>query len=336
MLTPEDQQAYELVKDHGSIRSAARMSGVPRSTLRNRYLRAKDILEAGTRNAQVEFPSVPHDDLPIDELLSLRVQRFKAKQENHKARLWQPIRINSNEPIVLAFVGDPHLDDDGCNMPLLLEHVEFLKRPNVFAVNIGDTTNNWTGRLMRLYAKQETSLKTARRYADWFLNDAGINWLVWLIGNHDEWEQGAEILARMNSDKITMENWEARFRVVFKNNFEVPVWASHDFAGNSQWNKLHGPMKAAMMRGGAGVYACGHKHTWGMHAEEIADTGTVFHVLRARGYKFMDDYAKTGGFPENQLGASMAVVIDPEAANQAEAVTPFNDLEKAVTFRDAL
>lgn len=335
MLTPEDRQAFEAVNLYGSKKKAAEQLGIPRSTLRRRYSKAVEFLGEDTTQAVIA-PDIPPDDLPINDLLSLREKRFEARKANHKAKLWQPIQLNTNDPIVIAFVGDPHLDDDGCNIPLLRQHVELMKRENVFAVNIGDTTNNWTGRLMRLYAKQETSLKTARRYADWFMHDAGINWLVWLIGNHDEWENGAEILARMNTNKIVMENWEARFRVLFKNGFEVPIWASHDFKGNSQWNGLHGPMKAAMMRGGAGVYACGHKHCWGMHAEEVSDTGTVFHVLRARGYKFMDDYAKVGNFPENKLGATMAVVIDPEAETQAEAITAFNDLEKAVTYRDAL
>lgn len=334
MITQEERQAYEAVWRYGSKRKAAAEMGVPRSTLQQRYKRAASVLEA--KEGSVILPYIPPDDLPIDDILNMKEKRFNAKKKNQEARQWQPIRIETVDPIVLAFVGDPHLDDDGCNLPLLRQHVELLKREGVYAVNIGDTTNNWTGRLMRLYANQETSLKTARRLADWFMHDAGVNWLVWLIGNHDEWEHGHEILARMNADQIVMENWEARFRVVFKNGFEVPVWASHDFKGSSQWNGLHGAMKAAMMKGGAGIYACGHKHCWGMHSEEISDTGTIFWALRARGYKFMDDHAKVGGFPENKLGATMAVVIDPEAENQAEAITAFNDLEKAITYRDAL
>jgi hypothetical protein len=35
---------------------------------------------------------------------------------------------------------------------------------------VGDTTNNWTGRLARLYADQSTSAAQAWRIAEWLVN----------------------------------------------------------------------------------------------------------------------------------------------------------------------
>lgn len=321
----------------GTMTAAAMELGIARSTMSNtiNVAKARGLLQEREK-VRVSSTPLPPDDLPIADIIELQTRRFERRHANAEARKWRPIRLDTDKPVTIAFVGDPHLDDDGCNWPLLRQHVELMQRPDVLAINIGDTTNNWTGRLMRLYAKQETGLKTARKLADWFMKDAGVNWLLWLVGNHDEWEHGAEILSRMNTDKIVMENWMAQVRLVFSNGFEVPLWCSHDFAGHSQWNKLHGPMKAAMMGGGAGIYACGHRHCWAQHVEEVADTGEIFHVLRARGYKFMDDYARVRGYAENQLGATMAAVIDPKAQSQAEAITTFNDLGKAVRYMEAL
>jgi len=58
------------------------------------------------------------------------------------------------------------------------------KQPGIYGANIGDTTDNWpwTGRLARLWAESEVSDKTAKRMAEWFMFDAGVRWLLWLIG----------------------------------------------------------------------------------------------------------------------------------------------------------
>ena len=64
-------------------------------------------------------------------------------------------------------------------------------------VNIGDVTNNWTGRLMKKYADQTTTVRRARRLAEWLMHDSGVKWLMWLVGNHDAWENGDEILRRI-------------------------------------------------------------------------------------------------------------------------------------------
>ena len=70
------------------------------------------------------------------------------------------IKIKSNKPIGVAFVGDPHVDNNGCNWPLLRRDIAIMRdTPGMFAVNIGDVTDNWAGRLVRLYADQEMSKK---------------------------------------------------------------------------------------------------------------------------------------------------------------------------------
>ena len=309
-MTEDEQQAYNAVNQYGSKREAAKQLGISRSTLRNRYDRAEAAMEADAQG--VIFPSIPPDDVPVEELIQIQTKRFKAKEASHKAKEWMPIRIGTSDPSVLAFMGDPHVDDDGCNWPKLLSDIELLKQDNVFTVNIGDTTNNWVGRLARLYADQHTSRKDAQKFAGWLLHDAGINWLAWLLGNHDVWGDGQAIYETQNRSKIVMEDWEARFRAVFQNGFEAKIWAAHNFKGNSQWNTLHGPMKAAKMRGGsADLYVCGHTHTGAIHTEEEPDTGRLVHCMRARGYKRFDSHAKHHGFADKQLGETVAAVVNP-------------------------
>lgn len=319
---------------HATVSGAARELGISRATLHHRMKEA----EAREIHAvsPVTYPIHPDDDLPVDQLIELAAKRFEKRKAAFLSRQRQPIRIASSEPCVISFVGDPHLDDDGTDWPRLLADIELMKRPGVYAVNVGDTTNNWTGRLMRLYADQDTSRGTARKYAKWLLTESGVTWLAWILGNHDEWESGSAILRLMNADKIVMEDWTARLDVEFGNGSVLPIWVSHDFVGHSQWNRMHGLMKAAMMRGGAAVYACGHRHTAGLHWEPLEDQNASYWALRSRGYKFIDKHAIRLGYGGTDEGHTTAVVIDPRKADLRDALQGFKSLEAAVAYRDAI
>lgn len=285
---------------------------------------------------EVEYQELPEDDLPIIEILDILTNRNKKKIQAARAKEWQKIKIKTKNPIVLAFVGDPHLDDGGCDLELLRNHVELMSAPNVFAVNVGDTTNNWVGNLMRLYADQDTSLATARKLIKWFLNDSGVNWLFWVTGNHDLWGDGSEFIKMIGANKTLIEDWQAKVQLEFDTGLSVPVWVAHDFKGRSMYSKVHGAAKTARERRGAAIYCSGHTHDWGMYSEEHPDTGQIFHAMKARGYKFVDSYSIVNGFSENKHGATVAVVIDPREANLSTAITPFIDLEKAIKYCNSI
>src|SRR5260221_3586006 len=51
---------------------------------------------------------------------------------------------------------------------------------------VGDLTDNWTGRLVRLYADQEMSKKQAWKLAKYLLKDTKIRWLCHILGNRSE------------------------------------------------------------------------------------------------------------------------------------------------------
>src|SRR5690606_27604500 len=113
-------------------------------------------------------------------------RNFERAKRSHDAREWFEIKINDPKPIGLLFVGDVHIDDNGCNWPILRRHAEISKNTSgLYAVNIGDSANCWGGRLIKKYADQETSVHTSRRLVEWLLLDSGFRWLVWLMGNHE-------------------------------------------------------------------------------------------------------------------------------------------------------
>jgi UDP-2,3-diacylglucosamine pyrophosphatase LpxH len=202
----------------------------------------------------------------------------------------------------------------------------------MFGVNVGDTTNNWVGRLTRLFGDQDTSQNTARKLARWLLADSGVTWLAWIMGNHDAWNEGIEILKGMNGSQIPMEDWQARFSIVFPNGKVCKTWVAHNFAGNSIWNSLHGAQRAAHTKAEAHIYACGHLHNWAIHQEESASRDFTYWLLRAKGYKAFDDHAEhLGHFPQ-QEGEAITAVIDPHAKSEAGFVQCFADMELAADF----
>lgn len=297
--------------------------------------RLKAEKRAGEKAGLVSYAKLPSADAPIDEIITARRAHFQRTKARVDAEQWQTVHVRDALPIGIVWFGDPHIDDDGCNWPLLERHILLCAAPGVYGANIGDSTNNWAGRLARLYSKQETSAHTARRLAKWFMADCGVTWLLWLMGNHDLWDSGADLLRSMDiHNKVEMRDWAAKIELRFPGGTAVRVHAAHDFPGHSMWNIGHGPLRAARMGGSADLYVCGHKHDWTVGAFETAD-GRCPVIARARGYKWHDEYATVGGFQQSQHGAAIMTIIDPRAT-AAGRVLAFADVEQGAAVLKAL
>lgn len=183
-----DEQCLEGLRAYttfGSYKAASEATGLSRQLLRHRVEQAKE-RKLDASGDVLELPDFPSDDVPIDRLLDLAEERSRLRAQSHEAHTWFGVKVKEDKPIGILWFGDPHVDDNGCDWQLLRRHAHLCKTTEgLYGANIGDTTNNWAGRLAALYAKQDASLKTARRFAAWFMLDSGIKWMLWLIGNHD-------------------------------------------------------------------------------------------------------------------------------------------------------
>lgn len=329
------ERTVAAVAEHGSQRAAAKALGIGATTVRAQLREYEDM----KRDAKpgLTLPDFGDDDIPTEEIVQHMERRFQKRWQHRDAKQWFQVRVNDDGPIGVLWFGDPHVDDDGCNWPLLRQHIEIAKQPGIYGANIGDTTNNWSGRLARLFAEQETSQHTARKLARWFLTESGVRWLLWIMGNHDAWGDGSEILRLMGatmvkSEKPPMEDWQARFRLVFPNGREARVHAAHNFSGHSIWNSLHGPQRAAHTKAEAHLYVAGHTHNWALHHEESASREFTYWLARCRGYKFIDHYGENLGHMPQQGGAAILSVFDPEAKSEAAFVQCFADPEEGAAY----
>lgn len=281
------------------------------------------------------FPDFPDEELPADELIATMKEQFVREHRAHRARKWFDVKVNAPGPIGIMWFGDPHVDDQGCNWPLLDEHARICRETEgMYGANIGDTTNNWVGRLARLYAHSNQSRSRAVRLAEIFISEMGIDWLLILRGNHDMWSKSRK------DDPLTwfkmgantpVEDWQAKFCLTFPNNRRARIWAAHDFPGHSWFNPTHGN-KRASMRDQAHLYICGHKHNWALHAEENPDTNAVYWFARARGYKYIDHHGENLGHEAQMEGASIVSIIDPESVSESGFVQCFSDPEQAADY----
>jgi hypothetical protein len=257
-----------------------------------------------------EFTPLPRDDLPIEELVAHRKRQFQHKREHEEASKLIPVKVRIPGPVGLLHFGDPHVDDDGTDIEALERHARLCRdTEGLFACNVGDTTNNWTGRLARLYGEQSTSAAQAWRLAEWFLGLA--DWLYIIGGNHDLWSGSGDPIKWITRQAGQLyKSSECRLQLQFPNGLKVRVNARHDHAGSSIWNPAHGPMKAAIMGSRDHIYVAGHKHESAYSVLKDAISGITMHAIKVASYKIFDRYAKEHGFRDNAFGPCAVTVIN--------------------------
>jgi hypothetical protein len=325
-------------REHATHREAARAMNVPLQTFIGRVHKAQDMLANGELDGVPDDAPFVVDDLPdelptADELLQRRSKQFHRKKEAKEARALVPVSIRLDGPIGLMHMGDPHVDDDGTNIDLLRRHVDLAnKTDGLFACNVGDFSNNWVGRLARLYGQQSLSAAEAWVLVEWLVKST--RWLYLIGGNHDLWSGAGDPIQWMaKSARVSYEAHGMRLGLTFPNGRVIRVNARHDFSGHSQWNTAHGPAKAAQMGWRDHILTCGHLHTSGYNVVRDPASGLISHALRVGSYKTYDRYAEERGLPNQTFTVAPVTVIDPEQPDDSpRCVTVFLDPEEGAEF----
>lgn len=275
----------------------------------------------------------------MDRLIRRKKEKFASLAQKKTLQKVVPINVNVKGPIGVGFFGDPHIDSDECNIELLLKHAELFdgRHTGLLAGNLGDVWDNWTGRLQRLKGSQSVTDQEALALVRMFLNS--VDWLFYIMGNHDQWNQGTDLLNQiLDSDYTLVKEWRAKMQLKLPNGRNVDICAAHDFPGNSQWHPIHGVSKRAMLDGASDIYVCGHRHVSGYTHGYHEGNDRVWHAVRVASYKQFDKYADQLNVTEQALYVCPVALIDPEAKDPINFIRwefdPFEAAERLKWMRD--
>ena len=331
-----------------AVSAAARAAGVSSSTIKGRLRLASKfgltipvIQKPGEPTVghaeSFTYTKTPDPDLPVEELIKYRIRQFSHKRAHEEARKLIHVKVGIDGPIGIWHFGDPHLDDDGTDLGLVTEHVDLIqKTEGLFGANVGDTSNNWTGRLAPLWSQQSTSAKQMWQLVKWFIEST--QWLYCIGGNHDCWSgDGDPIKWFMEGQEAPYAPSEVRLQLDFPNKNFCRINARHDFAGHSQYNPAHGPSKSIMFGVRDHINICGHKHSCGHSVIKDPENGWACHAFQVASYKFYDRYAREHGFRDQYLSPGVMTVINTEVPNtHPDFVTHFWDMDTGIFFLKAL
>lgn len=308
----ELRKVLAALEKYGSKAAAAEALGMNRVTFMGRLNRAISLGLTAEPTKDFEVAPLP-DELPsASELLARRKKAFSRKREAKEARELIPVTVNIDGPFGVVHMGDPHVDDDGTDLALLERHVSVINKTHgLFAGNVGDYSNNWIGRLARLYGDQSLSAAEAWVLVEWLIGS--VRWLYLVGGNHDCWSGAGDPVKWMTHQANTLyQHHGVRLALKCPNGRVVRINARHDFQGHSQWNTAHGPAKAAQMGWRDHILTCGHKHTSGYQVLKDPATGLLSHALRVGSYKTFDRYADEKGLPNQNFTVAPVTIIDPQ------------------------
>ena len=271
------------------------------------------------------------EEEPVEDILRRRRERYEKLSKRKASTKVRVVDVKMRGPIGICHFGDPHIDDDGCNIAELMHTVQVVSStPAMYGGMIGDVWNNWLdhGRLSKLWQYQSTTSHEALRLAEWLM--CSVPWSYAILGNHDKWNHGDQILRlilRGANVSVFAEN-TARVEFRFPKGDPIRIHCRHDYRGSSVWNRAHGGLKESKLNPWSHVYVSGHRHIWAQHAEEGMD-GVPRHALVVRGYKFHDKYADTQGFYEHQHGYCCTTILNPTASSPMERIRVVWDVEEA-------
>lgn len=310
----------------------ARELGIARSTAKfriNQFEKGAYDQHFTSTGEGMDIPVFEDEDESAESLIARLQKAGQRKKKAAEARNWYEIKVNETKPYGILWFGDPHLGPH-CDWDTLLPHIELAKQDGIYGANIGDTTDNWpwTGRLARLWAEADVSNKSERTLAKWFMFESGIKWLVWLLGNHDEWNGGTEFYKMLGATHVPVHDWRAQFTLVHRNGSKTRIDAAHGRKGTSIYNPTHGTLREAKFGEDADLFVTGHIHCFGLFDIEFAEKKTRTWLAQISGYKTLDHYAKVKGFPESQRGSAMLSIVYPDDGS----VQCFADVEKGAEF----
>lgn len=313
-----------------NVMRAAKSLGVPRPTLQNRIKSHPHV------TAKFKKPELPSSSRTIDELVKDKLEIARRAKDADDARDLISVPVHIDGPFGLLIFGDPHVDADGCDFETLAAHRQIaIDHPYIMAGNIGDVSNNWIGRLGRLYGEQNVTARESWKLVEWLISP--IQWLFIIAGNHDLWSGHGDPLEWISRQADSVyEPHGVRMQLVHPCGAKTRIHCRHDFSGRSIYNVMHGPKRETFFGFRDHLIVAGHLHVGGDEGMVMPD-GVCAQLVRVSGFKVVDHYAHQLGLKKVPIHPSALVIIDPREPETSRArVWCAPTVEHGVKFLNAL
>lgn len=285
------------------------------------------------RQREARPQSIPSANRDIGQLLADRASEFDRKRRHHQAKSdGVTIELPTDEPFVVACIGDPHADDPGTDIEHLAWVLGHCHAEGVYPLCIGDLTNNWVGRLARLFAHQTTTDDEAIELMRWLLS--ATPWAFVILGNHDRWGPVAALVCQELGVPYASHGAVLRFQA--PGGFEFLVDARHDHRGNSMYAAEHGQNKSAYRGNRCDLIVGGHRHVSASAKRANGVARRLYDTVRVGAFKRYDEWAESLGFDHDDVGPAAYAVVWPGSPSEAGRCVVHWDLERAIRERESL
>jgi len=306
-LTPEHCQPVvdEYRRQNRNVSATARALGRGRSPVREALRRAVDFGILG--DEELHVPNLPiHKN--FTDALARKALAYEHKQQ--KGRWTRPVKVHVPAgPFILKVFGDPHLDDDACDIELFVREWRNLdEQAGVWGLCVGDWFNNWRQSLAHLWKEQGDPTDAWTIFVQ-MMYERGSAVVGACSGNHDDWTA-----APYDPVQFIMEQHGVKYRrgaIMLHIGAEdfVSVALRHKWRGNSMYSAAHGMIRACREGVQADLLIGGHTHqTETRHYvhQHAAMEGEISQLLQIEAFKRFDDFADVHGF----MGPSISPVCN--------------------------
>jgi hypothetical protein len=294
----------------------------------------ENMLSAIRKTGGFTVAEIPRVARSIEDLLESFAQEYERKKAHSDGKRGVEIKIAALGPFALFLFGDAHLGDAGCDIHLLMSHLKLVKEtPHLYGVNMGDLSNNWVGRLARLYAHQNATDDEESIAVQWLLESHV--WLFVILGNHDKWSSVAQLLCRQAG--VAYASHGAVLEISTPDSSRPLICdLRHTHKGNSQYNAAHAQIVQNYRGNPADIIAGAHIHTAAMCRMGNGISQKVAWCIRVGAYKKYDDYAEQLNFPEDMIGPAAVCVVQPDKAGEPGYVECFADPENGIAYLNSV
>lgn len=286
-------------------------------------------------NAHITGHVAGRKDLDPEQVVERQRDLYARKRKKERAKQSQTIRFDYG-PVCLAFQGDEHYGNSGCDIDHALEDAKIIaETPGMYAIKMGDLIDNFLiGYLQGENAKQSLSIEEQWECAKHQLRMMSGSVIGVVGGNHTGWSRSMTHLDPVRDiapDEVLYDPHELQFRLKV-GRASKDVFLRHKFSkGHSQWNETHALEKAAKFsHPGHDIYAAAHIHS-GLHLKMFAKRGGGYGVaVQTDTYKKFDDYGDKQGYseyPKEDVAGALVIHEDGE-------MVPMKSLERAASYMD--